>query len=163
MAYPRLPPEVTRRRAARFPVWCRLSPFLYVLYLVLMSISQKGDGSGVGSHDMWGRTGRPPASGKVNIDTFDRAAKFIQRLADENSELASILNDPVKMITWLNSSEGQATLEKLTDEMGDLLSDSSVIRELISSLETDPLFEDVEKELPEFAAEVKSLLAHEEL
>ena len=37
---------------------------------------------------------------QVKIDTFDSAAKFIQRLADENPELASILQDPVKLIKW---------------------------------------------------------------
>merc|ERR1719198_726585 len=97
------------------------------------------------------------------VDSLENAASLIQALADDDPQLAKILSDPVALIKWLNSTEGEATLEKLANGMGDLLEDPTKVKSLLSTFESDPIFEDVQKELPEFAAEMKELLLHEEL
>jgi len=97
------------------------------------------------------------------VDSLDNAAGVIQALADEDPELASVLRDPVKLIKWLNSTEGEQTLEKLTEGMGDLLEDPAKVKALLTGFQEDPVFADVAAELPEFVAEMKELLLHDEL
>ena len=116
------------------------------------------------------QTPEPPGSEQIgDLNKYaapkeqESANSLIQGIADADPELAKMMDDPVKLIKWLNSTDGEETLEKLSEGMQDVLNDPEKIKSLLQDFESDPLFEDLEQRMPELVKEIKQALVHLEL
>jgi len=104
-----------------------------------------------------------PAQHPTEDSAENNANSLIQTLAEDDPELAEVMKDPVRLVQWLNSTEGEGTLEKMAEGMQDVLNDPVKMKALLEEFETDPLFSDLQEKMPELAAEIKKAIEHMEL